>query len=116
MACPGSRDVSAEDKKKLRVPIEGFSELYEGLSSGSLDLARLDPADLRSREAAPPCQPPHGEARALARRFGHLGHGHLGQRLFLILRHAPSLADWCTVSQMLLFASVAISLCYLKQR
>src|SRR5712691_4042995 len=52
LPCPRSPDVSGEDKKELRVPIEGFGELYEGLSSGPLDLARLDPADLRSREAA----------------------------------------------------------------
>ena len=87
LPCPGSPDVSGEDKKQLRVPIEGFGELYEGLSSGPLDLARLDPADLRSREAAPPRQPPHGEARAHARLFGQLG-----ERLFLVLHHGPSLA------------------------
>jgi hypothetical protein len=86
LPCPGSADVSGEDKKELRVPIEGFGELYEGLSSGPLDLARLDPADLRSRKAAPPRQPPHGEARAHARLFGHLG-----QRVFLVLHRGPSL-------------------------
>ncbi|MGH3113704.1 MAG: hypothetical protein ACRDOP_09590, partial [Gaiellaceae bacterium] len=42
---PGSADVSGEDKKELRIPIEGFGEPYEGLSDGPLDLARLDPAD-----------------------------------------------------------------------
>jgi hypothetical protein len=92
LPCPGSPDVSGEDKKKLRVPIEGLGEPYERLSSGLLDLARLDPADLRSREAASPRQPPHGEARAHARLFGHPGHGHFGQRLFLVLHRVPSLA------------------------
>jgi hypothetical protein len=87
LPCPGSPDVSGEDKEDLRVPIKGFGEPYEGLSSGLLDLARLDPADLRSREAAPPCQPPHGEVPAQARLFGHLG-----QRLFLVLHRGPSLA------------------------
>ena len=57
LPCPGSPDVSGENKKELRVPIEGFGELYEGFGNGPLDLARLDPADLRSREAAPPGQP-----------------------------------------------------------
>jgi hypothetical protein len=74
LPCPGSPDVSGENKKELRVPIEGFGELYEGLGNGPLDLARLDPADLRSREAAPPRQPPHREARAHARLSRHLGH------------------------------------------
>src|SRR6266545_4847653 len=92
LPCPGSPDVSGEDKKQLRVPIERLRELYERLGSGPLDLARLDPADLRSREAAPPRQPPHREARARARLFGHPGHGHLGQCLFLILHRGPSLA------------------------
>jgi len=87
LPCPGSPDVSGEDKKELRVPIEGFGEPYEGLSSGLLDLARLDPADLRRREATPPRQPPHGEARAHARLFGHLG-----KRLLLFLHRGPSLA------------------------
>jgi hypothetical protein len=108
---PGSPDVSGKDKKELRVPIEGFGELYERLSNGPLDLARLDPADLRSREAASPRQPPHGEARAHARAFGQLG-----QRLFLVLHRGPSLARLCTVGQMLMFASDAISFCYLKKR
>jgi hypothetical protein len=81
LPCPGSPDVSGEDKKELRVPIEGLGEPYERLSSGLLDLARLDPADLRRREATPPRQPPHGEASAHARLFGQLGHSHLDQRL-----------------------------------
>ena len=72
--CPGSPDVSGEDKKQLRIPIEGFGELYEGLGGGPLDLALLDPADLRSREAAPPCQSTHREARPHARLLGHLAH------------------------------------------
>ncbi len=88
LPCPGSPDVSGEDKQELRVPIEGLGELYERLSSGPLDLARLDPADLRRREAAPPRQPPHGETRAHARLSGHLGHSHLGQ----CLHRGPSLA------------------------
>ena len=57
LPCPGSPDVCGENKKELRVPIEGLGELYQGLSNGPLDLARLDPADLRGREAAPPRQP-----------------------------------------------------------
>ena len=112
LSCPGSPDVSGENKKELRVPIEGFGELYERLSNGPLDLARLDPADLRSREAAPPRQPPHRKTRAHARLFGHLGHSHLGQRL----HQDPSLAALCTVGQTLTFASDANSYCYLKQR
>lgn len=60
LPCPGSSDVSGKDKQELRVPIESLGELYEGLRSGSLDLASLDSADLRSRETAPPCQSPHG--------------------------------------------------------
>ena len=112
LPCPGSPDVSGEDKQELRVPIEGFGELYEGLSSGPLDLARLDPADLRSRKAAPPRQSPHREARTHARLFGHLGHCQLGQRL----HRARKSSLFCTVSQMLTFASDAISHCYLKQR
>jgi hypothetical protein len=88
LPCPRSPDVSGKDKKQLRVPIEGFGELYQGLSNGPLDLARLDPADLRSRETAPPRQPPNGEARTHTRRFGHLRQ----RRLSLILNHNPSLA------------------------
>jgi hypothetical protein len=88
LPCPGSPDMSGEDKKQLRVPIKGFGELYEGLGNGPLDLARLDPADLRSREAAPPRQPPHREPCTYARLSRHLGH-----RLYLILLHQdPSLA------------------------
>ena len=30
LPCPGSPDVSGENKKELRVPIEGLGELYEG--------------------------------------------------------------------------------------
>jgi hypothetical protein len=78
---PGSPDVSGEDKKQLRVAIKGLGEPYERLSSGPLDLARLDPADLRRREAAPPRQRSHGETRAHARLSGYLGHSHLDQRL-----------------------------------
>jgi hypothetical protein len=48
-----------ENKKQLRIPTEGLRESYERLSNGSFNLARLDPADLRSREAAPPRQFPH---------------------------------------------------------
>jgi hypothetical protein len=51
---PGSPDMSGENKKQLRVPIERLGELHERLGDGPLDLTRLDPADLRSREAAPP--------------------------------------------------------------
>ena len=87
----------------------GFGELYEGLSSGPLDLARLNPADLRSREAAPPRQSPHREARTHTRLFDHLGHCHR-------LHRGPKSSRLCTVSQMITFASDAISLCYLKQR
>jgi hypothetical protein len=87
LPCPCTPDVSGEDKKELRVPIECFGEPYEGLSSGPLYLARLDPADLRSREATPPRQPPHREARTQACLFGHLG-----QRPFLVLHRDPSLA------------------------
>src|SRR4030095_8321091 len=54
---PDSPDMSGEDKKQLRVPIERLGELYERLGNRPLDLARLDPADLRSRQAAPPRQP-----------------------------------------------------------
>ena len=90
LPCPGSADMSGEDKKELRIPIEGLRQLYQRLSSGPLDLARLDPADLRSREAAPPRQPPHRESRTHPRLSDHLGHRHLsGQRLFLILHHDP---------------------------
>ena len=85
--------MSGEDKKELRIPIKGLRQLHERLSSGPLDLARLDPADLRSRKAAPPRQPPHRESRTHPRLSDHLGHRHLsGQRLFLILHHRPSLA------------------------
>ena len=108
-SCPGSPDVSGEDKKQLRVPIEGFGELYEGLGGGPLDLARLDPADLRSREAAPPCQSTHREARAHARLFRHLGHRHRSASW-------PKSTGVCTVSQIFTFASDAISLYYLKER
>jgi hypothetical protein len=97
LPCPCSPDVSDEDKKELCVAIEGFGELYERLSNGPLDLARLDPADLRSREAAPPRQPPHREALAHARLFCQLG-----QRLSLVLHRDTSLANcvpsvkcWC---------------------
>ncbi len=42
-----------ENQKQLRIPTKGLRESYERLSNGSFDLARLDPADLGSREAAP---------------------------------------------------------------
>jgi hypothetical protein len=87
LPCPGSSDMSGEDKKQLRVPIKRLGELYEGLSNGPLDLPRLDPADLRSRKAAPARQPPHREARTHARLSRHLGH-----RLYLVLHRDPSLA------------------------
>ena len=83
---PRSPDMSSEDKKQLRVPIKRLRELHERLSSGPLNLARLDPADLRSREAAPPRQTPHREARTHARLLGHLS-----QRLFVIRHRHPSL-------------------------
>jgi hypothetical protein len=87
LPCSGSPDVSGEDKKQLCVPVERLGEFYEGLGNGALDLARLDPADLRSREAAPPCQPPHREAGTHARLSRHLG-----DRLYLVLHRDPSLA------------------------
>jgi hypothetical protein len=74
LPCPGSPDMSGEDKKQLRVPVERLGELYEGLGDRPLDLARLNPADLRSRKAAPPRQPPHREASTHARLSRHLGH------------------------------------------
>ena len=98
---PCSPDVSGEDKKQLRIPMEGLGELNQRLSNGPLDLAGLDPADLRSREAAPPRQPPHREARTHARLFDHLGHRHLRQRLFLILHRDAKPSCLCTVRQML---------------
>jgi hypothetical protein len=87
LPCSSSPDMSSENKKQLRVPVERLGELYERLGDGPLDLARLDPADLRSREAAPPRQPPHREARTHARISRHLGH-----RLYLFLHRDPSLA------------------------
>ena len=86
LPCSGSPDMSGENKKQLRVPVERLGELYERLGNGPLDLARLDPADLRSREAAPPRQPPHREPRTHARLSRHLGH-----RLYLVLHRDPSL-------------------------
>ena len=56
---PSSLNMPRENKKQLRIPTEGLRESYKRLSNGSFDLARLDPADLRSREAAPPRQLPH---------------------------------------------------------
>src|SRR5438876_12224974 len=79
--------MSGEDKQQLRVTIERLGQLDQRLGNGPLDLARLDPADLRGREAAPPRQPPHRESRAQARISRHLG-----QRLDLILHQEPSLA------------------------
>ena len=87
LPCSGPPDMSGENKKQLRVPIERLGELDERLRSGPLDLARLDPADLRSRQAAPPRQPPHRQARTHARFSRHLGH-----RLYLVLHRDPSLA------------------------
>jgi hypothetical protein len=87
LPCSSSPDMSSENKKQLRVPVKRLGELYERLGDGPLDLARLDPADLRSREAAPPRQPPHRQARTLARLSRHLGH-----RLCLVLHRDPSLA------------------------
>jgi hypothetical protein len=52
-----------ENEKKLRVAVECLGELHQRLGDGPLDLARLDPADLRGREAAPPRQPPAFELR-----------------------------------------------------
>ena len=86
---PGPPDMSSEDKKQLRVPIERLGELYQRLSNGPLDLARLDPADLRSREAAPPRQPPHREPRTHTRLSDHLGHRHVPASVHL---QRPSLA------------------------
>jgi len=88
---PGAPDVSSEHKQKLRVPIESLGKLYQRLSSGPLDLARLDPADLRSRQTAPPRQPPHRDTRPHARLPGQPGHRHLSQRPLLILHHDPQL-------------------------
>jgi hypothetical protein len=111
LPCPGSPDMSGENKKQLRVPIERLGELYEGLGNGPLDLARLDPADLRSREAAPPRQPPHREARTHARLSRHLGH-----RLHLVLHRSPKSSRFCTVGQIPVFASDAINYRYPKKR
>ena len=70
---PRPRDVPGENQKQLRVPIEGFGELHERLSSRPLDLARLNPTDLRSRETTPPRQPPHRQTRTHARLPDHPG-------------------------------------------
>ena len=83
---PRPPDVPGEHKQNLRVPIERLGKLYQRLSSGPLDLARLDPADLRSRQAAPPRQPSHRDTRPHARLPGQPGHSHPGQRV-LILHH-----------------------------
>jgi hypothetical protein len=96
--------MSGEDKEQLRVPVERLGELYERLGNGPLDLARLDPADLRSREAAPPRQRSHREARMQARLSRHLGH-----RLYLVFHHDPKSSRFCTVGQMPVFASDAIA-------
>jgi hypothetical protein len=109
LPCPRSPDMSSEDKQQLRVPIKGFGELYQRLSSGPLDLARLDPADLRSREAASPRQPPHRKAGAHARPPSHPGH-----RRYPVLHRGPKFSRFCTVGQTAMFASDAISSCYLK--
>ena len=72
LPCPGSADMSGENKKELRVPIEGFGELYERLSNGPFELA-LPSADCAT-ESRYSRGSPHGETRAHARLFGHLGH------------------------------------------
>src|SRR5439155_21690433 len=84
---PRSPDVSGENKQQLRVPIERLRELYQRLRNRPLDLARLDPTDLRSREAAPPRQPPHRETRTHPRLFDHLGHRHPGPRPPVLVLH-----------------------------
>jgi hypothetical protein len=111
LPCSSSSDMSGENKKQLRVPVERLGELYEGLGNGPLDLTRLDPADLRSREAAPPRQPPHRKARTHARLSRHLGH-----RLYPILHRNPKSSRVCTVGQMLTFATGAITYRYLTRR
>src|SRR6266511_3790067 len=111
LACPRSPDMSSENKKQLRVPVERLGELYERLSNGPLDLTRLDPADLRSREAAPPRQPPHRKARTHARLSRHLGHS-----LHLVSHRDHKSSRFCTVGQIPVFASDAISHRYPKNR
>src|SRR5947208_15681622 len=103
--------MSGEDEQQLRVPVERLGELYKGLGDGPLDLARLDPADLRSRKAAPPRQPPHREARTHARLSRHLGH-----RLYLVLHRDPKSSRFCTVGQIPAFASDAIIYRYSKKQ
>jgi hypothetical protein len=78
--------MSGENKQQLRVPIKRLGELYEGLGNGPLHLARLDPADLRSRKAASPRQPPHRETLTQARLSRQSGH-----RLYLVSHRDPSL-------------------------
>ena len=87
LPCPGSPDMTGEDKKQLRVPIERLGQPYQRLGNRPLDLARLDPAHLRRREAAPPRQPPHRKTRTHTRLSRHLGH-----RLHLVSHRNPSLA------------------------
>ena len=111
LPCPRSPDMSGENKKQLGVPVERLGELYERLGNGPLDLARLDPADLRSREAAPPRQPPHRKTRTHARLFRHLGH-----RRYLVLHRDPKSSRFCTFGQMPVFASDAINDRYSKKR
>ena len=59
LLCSRPPNMPRVNKKQLRIPTEGLRESYERLGNGAFDLARLDPADLRSREAAPPRQFPH---------------------------------------------------------
>src|SRR6266540_3846339 len=72
---------------------------------------RLDRADLRSREAAPPRQPPHRKARTHARLSRHLGHS-----LHLVSHRDHKSSRFCTVGQIPVFASDAISHRYPKKR
>ena len=106
----GSPDMSGENKQQLRVPVERLGELHKGLGNGPLDLARLDPADLRSREAAPPRQRPHRQARTLARLSRHLGH-----RRYLVLHRDASLAASVPSVKYQMFASDAIGYRYSKK-
>ena len=96
LLCPRPANVSRKDKKQLGVPTEGLRESYERLGNRPVNLARLDPADLRSREATPPCQFPHRQARTHSRLSDDLS-----QRLFLVLHRAflKSVAAYVTLSK-----------------